>query len=85
MTIKRYNDIMEDRENKLKLQQEANKKKYEKIHSIIELNKKNLEKKNQETLKKHKIYEQNAINCEKKKNRKNHETIIKSTYIIFIK
>ena len=37
MTIKRYNDIMEDRENKLKLQQEANKKKYEKIHSIIEL------------------------------------------------
>ena len=65
MTLRRFNNIMEERENNLKKQQEKNKKKYEEIQSQIEKMNKQREKKNQETLRRQKKLELKAIKNEK--------------------
>jgi hypothetical protein len=65
MTLKRFNEIMEERENKVKERQEKNKKKSEEIHNKIIQNKLILEKRNEEILKKQKIFEENAIKNER--------------------
>ena len=65
MTLRRFNNIMEERENNLKKQQEKNKKKYEEIQNQIEKMNKQREKKNQETLRRQKKLELKAIKNEK--------------------
>lgn len=65
MTLRRFNSIMEERENNLKKKQEMNKKKYEEIQNQIEKMKLEREKKNEETLRRQKKLELKAIKNEK--------------------
>ena len=64
MTLRRFNNIMEERVNNLKKQQEKNRKKYEEIHIQLKKMKKIREKKNEETLKRQKRLELKAIKHE---------------------
>ena len=48
MNVKRFNEIMEQRESKLKQRQEQNKKKNEEIQNKLEQNRILLEKRNEE-------------------------------------
>ena len=60
-TMKRFNEIMEERENKLKMKQDMNKKKNEEVHLKLEQNRLLQEKRNEEILQKQKLFEENAI------------------------
>ena len=65
MNVKRFNEIMEQRESKLKQRQEKNKKKNEEIHNKLEQNRILKEKRNEQILLKQKIFEENAMKVEK--------------------
>ena len=65
MNIKRFNEIMEQRESKLKQRQEQNKKKSEEIQNKLEQNRILKEKRNEQILLKQKMFEENAIKNEK--------------------
>ena len=65
MTLRRFNNIMEERENNLRKQQEKNKKKYEEIQNHLEKMKQEREKRNEETLRRQKKLEIKAIKNEK--------------------
>ena len=60
-TMKRFNEIMEERESKLKMKQDMNKKKNEEVHLKLEQNRLLQEKRNEEILQKQKLFEENAI------------------------
>ena len=70
MTLRRFNNIMEERVINLKKQQEKNRKKYEEIHNQLKKMKKLQEKKNEETLKRQKRLELKALKNEQLRNDK---------------
>ena len=61
MTNRRFNELMEERENKVKKQRSLSKKKTEEIHNKLEQKRLLIEKRNQEILKKQRIFEEKAI------------------------
>ena len=70
MTLRRFNNIMEERVINLKKQQEKNRKKYEEIHNQLKKMKKLQEKKNEETLKRQRRIELKALKNEQLRNDK---------------